>query len=418
MSQNAACIPHIIDQHAEEAAFLWLLRDSAVAEPHYSLKDLATLDNRIEANLDGLRIADDAGWQACLRNLEIGEPGELFAASVLAFERGEGKGIDRVVSAAGATPENFRALVSALGWIDYSRIEGLLGRLLAANSAAYRRIGIAACAVHRRDPGQVLEQAIEASYPPQAARALKAVGELKRRDLLPLLAKQLRSPDPACRFRAAWSAVLLGERLQAIEVLKGFAVTQSRFCEPALQLVLRSLGVQQAQLWLKQQAQHADWFRFLVISAGITGNPAYIPWLIKQMEKPLFARVAGEAFSMITGVDLAYEDLEGEWPEEFEAGPGEDSQDEDVAMDEDEDLPWPAPRLIAAWWQAHQGMFQAGTRYLVGRPITAGHCRQLLVTGLQRQRRAAALELALMDPAAPLFEVRAPGFVQQRLLGV
>ena len=32
------------------------------------------------------------------------------------------------------------------------------------------------------------------------------------------------------------------------------------------------------------------------------------------MTIPDLARVAGEAFSMITGVDIAYEDLEVEWP--------------------------------------------------------------------------------------------------------
>jgi hypothetical protein len=41
---------------------------------------------------------------------------------------------------------------------------------------------------------------------------------------------------------------------------------------------------------------------------------------------------------MITGVDIAYEDLEGEWPEGFEAGPTENPENENVAMDPDEDL--------------------------------------------------------------------------------
>jgi hypothetical protein len=33
-------ITEIVDQHAEEAAFLWLLRDAAVSAPHYLLADL------------------------------------------------------------------------------------------------------------------------------------------------------------------------------------------------------------------------------------------------------------------------------------------------------------------------------------------------------------------------------------------
>ena len=52
----------VVSQHVESAAFLWLLRDAAVWSPHYTLRDLEQLDERIEAHLDGLRIAEDAGW--------------------------------------------------------------------------------------------------------------------------------------------------------------------------------------------------------------------------------------------------------------------------------------------------------------------------------------------------------------------
>ena len=72
--------------------------------------------------------------------------------------------------------------------------------------------------------------------------------------------------------------------------------------------------------------------------------------------------------------------------------------------------------LVQAWWQARAGQFEAGRRYLVGRPVEAAGCREVLLSGFQRQRRAAALELALMDPKAPLFETRAPGLRQQKLL--
>jgi hypothetical protein len=50
-------IAEIVSQHAEEAAFLWLLRSNAICQPHYALKDLAKLDGRVEAHLDGLRVA-------------------------------------------------------------------------------------------------------------------------------------------------------------------------------------------------------------------------------------------------------------------------------------------------------------------------------------------------------------------------
>ncbi len=65
MAHKMPIIPTIIEQHAEDAAFNWLLRDRAVSEPHYDLADLAHLDDRVEANIDGLRIAGDEGWEIC-----------------------------------------------------------------------------------------------------------------------------------------------------------------------------------------------------------------------------------------------------------------------------------------------------------------------------------------------------------------
>ena len=85
-------------------------------------------------------------------------------------------------------------------------------------------------------------------------------------------------------------------------------------------------------------------------------------------------------------------------------------------MDPDDNLPWPDPALIAKWWNAHQGEFQKGARYLLGKPITVDWLQQVLRIGRQRQRAAAALELAMRQPGKPLFEVRAPGFRQKQIL--
>ena len=170
--------------------------------------------------------------------------------------------------------------------------------------------------------------------------------------------------------------------------------------------------------WQKELAQNPDTIRLGAIGAGVIGDPLLIPWLVEQMKIPPLARVAGEAFTMITGVDIAYENLEGKWPEGFEAGPTENPEDEDVEMDPDEDLPWPNPELIQGWWGKNKGRFRSGTRYLLDKPIAVEQCQHVLRYGYQRQRAAAAIELAMLQPGQPLFEVRAPGFRQQQMLGL
>src|SRR5205823_6232050 len=110
----------IVEQHAEEAAFLWHLRAAATAAPHYLLADLTRLDGRVEAHLDGLRVAGEPGWEIIKAALvEIGEPDEVFAAAVLAFEGGNAAKIQDVLTAGTAKPEGVRGLISALGWLTY-----------------------------------------------------------------------------------------------------------------------------------------------------------------------------------------------------------------------------------------------------------------------------------------------------------
>ncbi|MCP3852889.1 MAG: hypothetical protein GY694_22075, partial [Gammaproteobacteria bacterium] len=43
-----------LEQLADNASFLWILRSIAVEQPHYSVSDILELEQRIDAQLDGL----------------------------------------------------------------------------------------------------------------------------------------------------------------------------------------------------------------------------------------------------------------------------------------------------------------------------------------------------------------------------
>jgi len=409
-------VPSVLQQHAEEASFLWLLRSAAVAEPHYSLQDLSVLDTRVEAHIDALRIAGGAGIATCLEALANEEAGEAFAAALLAFERGDAEAVEQVVRVIERSPAAFAGAASALGWLQLPDALAWISRMTEARSPTYRRLGIAAYSIHREDPGPALVRLVEDGEVFVRVRALRAVGELKRRDLLPVLRAALRSEDDAVRFWAAWSATLLGEQAGA-EHLRTFVHSGKPFAYRAIQLVPRVLRLDDAIGWVKQLATNAATRRVAVIGSGVVGDPSFIPGLIGLMSVPEYARVAGAAFSMITGVDLAFEDLEGDRPAGFEAGPTEDPDDENVEMDPDENLPWPAQGLVRRWWETNSERFRPGRRYLCGRALDAENCRRVLREGRQRQRIAAAYELALMNAAEPLFEWRAPAFRQEQWLG-
>jgi uncharacterized protein (TIGR02270 family) len=398
----------VVVQHAENAAFLWSNRTHAIRAPHYTLSDLARLDWRVEANIDGLRVAGDAGWSLCNKSLKDGEAGELFAAAVLAFESGGQACIEVILSA--ASDEVLDGIVSALGWLSFERSKPYIDQILASTSPTLRRIAIAASAIQRHNPGRALINALSESDPQLRARALRAVGELG----IDTVRLSLDDPDERCRFAAAWSRALLWGDAEAVGSLRAVS-PNSNF---ALQMAIRRMSHNDAAAWIDNFAEDPKLLRTAVVAAGALGDPTRIRWLMEQMNVPTIARVAGEAFTTITGVDLALNDLEQDKPEDFESGPTEDPADEDVEIDPDEHLPWPDPVLIGKWWSANRAAFHNGVRYLLGQPIGVEWARKVLRTGRQRQRAAAALELAIREPGQPLFNVAAPGYRQQQILGL
>jgi uncharacterized protein (TIGR02270 family) len=406
----------VVSQHAENASFLWLLRSHATCAPHYSLADLTKLDLRVEANIDGLRVAGDHGWALCKDAVQDGEVGEIFAASVLAFESGTQDRIDTILNAAASSPELSKGIVSALGWLAFSQAKPHIDPLLASPSSTLRRIAIAASAICRHDPGRTLSDSLSDADPSLRARALRATGELGLESAGDST-RLFDDPDERCRFWAAWSRALIFGDPDAVALLRAAADSGMPARNLALQTSIRRIPPDDACAWIDRLAADPKQIRTAIIAAGALGNPARIPWVMDFMNTPALARVAGEAFTTITGVDLALNDLERKKPEDFDFGPTENPEDEDVAMDPDDHLPWPDPSRISKWWTAN-GSFPKGIRYLVGQPVSVEWARQVLRSGKQRQRAAAALELAILEPGQPLFNVAAPGFRQQQMLGL
>jgi uncharacterized protein (TIGR02270 family) len=406
-------IPAVLDRHAEEAAFLWLLRDRAVGLPQFNLRTLAELDQRVEAHLDGLRVAGEAGWRRAWQEFEDRpEPGEAFAAAVLALERADADVMGKLLAAAAGEPALRAGVVSAVGWLTDDAAAVALSLLHAWDTPTGRWVGLAGAAVRRTSvPGWVMDRALH--DPVCRPRAIKAVGELGDINQVSAIRKHLAASDLDTRFAAAWSMARLGNDPVAVAELQTITMTESRYRQRSATLAVRRLEPPAAARWVRMLAQTPGCERVALQAAGALGDPVAIPRLIEQMAVPALARLAGEAVSLITGVDLSDQKLDAPQPEGFEAGPNDDPEDGDVEMDPDDGLDWPDPEKARKWWEANRGRFREGTRQLCGSPITPEHLRAVLRDGYQRQRAAAALELALLRSRDALYEVRAPGWRQR-----
>jgi uncharacterized protein (TIGR02270 family) len=417
LSASTAPIPTVVTQHVEEAAILRNIRSTLVTAPHVRLHQLRRLDDRLAAHLDGIAVAGAFGSKLCEAALETPGVGEIFAAAVRAIEDRNSQRLGKLFAVAEGLPRGQSGLISAFGWVSAPFLQGTIRELLACGEPFRRSVGLAACAMHQVDPGAALDAALSDDNVVLRARALRSAGGCGRRALLPVCLKAFADQDQGCRFWAAWSAVLLGERDAAIRTLQGFAIMPSAFRSRALQLLLKAVELPQAHELLKSLAQDPANRRVLIQGAGIAGDPYYVPWLIARMDDPELTRLAGESFSLITGLDLAYLDLDRRPPEGVELGPSENPEGEDVGMDPDESLPWPEPEKVRAWWEANKQRFQPGVRCFMGEPLSLEHCVRVLKEGFQRQRVAAALYLSLLEPGTPLFNTSAPAWRQQRWLG-
>ncbi|MFL6601955.1 MAG: TIGR02270 family protein [Steroidobacteraceae bacterium] len=408
-------VPVVLRQHVEDAAILHATRTVLTAAPHVRLRHLRRFDERLEAHLDGLAVAGEHAWPLCEAALERPSSGATFAAAIRAIADNHTARLGRLIALAGSVPSAHRGLLAAFGWLETDVFSNLLPGLLGSSTPLHRLIGMAACAMHRLDPdiGALRRFADEDAL--VRARVWRTAGEMGKRELVSTAAA-LVDQDPACQFWAAWAAVLLGDKHNALDVVASIAAVPGPFRARAFQLTLQAKGAQSAHGWLATLAKEPANLRWLIRGAGLVGDPTYVPWLIGHMADTKTTRLAGEAFSLITGLDLAWLDLEVKPPENFESGPNDDPNDPNVDMDEDDGLPWPDAAKIQAWWHSNSGRFQPGTRYFMGEPLNRDNCVRVLKEGFQRQRIAAALYLSLLNPGTPLFEWRAPAPRQRRQL--
>ncbi len=415
-SRLPPCQPVIVDIHAEEAAILAANRATATQAPHRRLDDLATVDGRLAAHLDGLAIAAahgaaaaEAGWTAAQ------EPGEVFVLLHTHQQQAPESAVVAALVAACVDPTDGPArrdsLVVACAWSGIALPAWLAASLPPATTARLR-LDITA---ERRQGDGVQAADLAVTQPPAIlARAIQAVGELGRADFYTVCRPHLASDDIAVRFWTARTLALRTASSESRKTLQWFATAKSPFAAIAATLAARRLAPADAQAWIDQLA--TTHLRLSIQAAGAAGDPVRLPWLLERCADPSVARVAGEAISLITGVDLAYLDLDGDQPAGFTPpGPTDDPADPNIDTDPDEHLPWPDVARLSLWLA--QQSFPVGVRHLCGKPIDAEWCTHVLRDGYQRQRLAAAHELAAIDPTAPLFNTAAPAWAQRKALG-
>lgn len=411
-------IEDIVDQHAEDASLLWSRRQRFLRTNILDPSERQRLDGRLEGHLDGLFIAREAGWRSGVRQAETAcGRGELFVLAWLAFLKPTEQQLEQVFGYVPEVENGVQALISAVGWHAAEHVLPALGQWLRSKDPTLRHLAVAGHAIHRRDTG-LLAETLRDEAPLVRARSARMIGELGAASHVGAVQTLLDDPEPGPRFEAVLTLARFGdrsprvmERLLTTAEAGGVAGRRAAQALALLDPVGTSKRVRQ---WGAQPKAR----RLAAVAAAATGDSALLSDLISWMEDDTVARVAGDAFSTLTGVDLAYLDLDGPVPPSAEEVLNDDPEDPRVELDEEDGLAWPSATSVERWWSENRDRFPAGARYLGGQAVAPLRgqpeprhlevLRTLARTGRAGHAALAAALLAQGAPHRPVIETRAP----------
>jgi uncharacterized protein (TIGR02270 family) len=295
-------------------------------------------------------------------------------------------------------------------------LAGKVRAFLGSTMPLRQLIALTACGMHRRDPGGAIDAALESPSAALVIRALRVIGQVGRLDLKSVVESLVTSENTGISLWAAWTSVLLGDRGGSLARLAALGLSEHPSWERALRLAAKALPLGEVQRYIEPLWQTPNRLRRALRCAGLSGDLRYVDPIIESMSRPDLARVAFEAFMMITGADPVTGELESLPPDGWDEPPTMFPEDEIVELPEDLPLIWPNTSAVVAWWQTHRKSFDPGMRYFLGQLPTPESCVVALSNGRQTQRVAAAEWLCVLEPGTVLFNTSAPSRRQKRLL--
>jgi uncharacterized protein (TIGR02270 family) len=309
-AERARFIPELLDVHAESLAFLWGQRRAALYSPRQTLRELAALDERIEAHLQGLLIAPvDVLGEVLKRHAADNDRDEAFAAAY-ALLRWDDDTAARAVAALflQSTGPRLAGLRDAMSFAPLARVAAAMQSALDQAPARVAASAAIVLANHHRLDGRsprlarLLEDddAEACALAWQAALLADAVASHSEVVVRPYR-HALKRSAPSLR-RAAWAAGAWGRQAWVMPTLRE-AVAQG---DAAALHGLAVLGGEDDVALLQKAALALDDGTARCTLLARFGHPSALNALIRWMADTdvALAAAAGEAFTRITGADI------------------------------------------------------------------------------------------------------------------
>jgi uncharacterized protein (TIGR02270 family) len=418
MAATAPVLWDVVEEHLDEAAFLWSQWEAALASPRHTLASVANgPEARLVAHLDGLLVAGAPAQERVLLPALAGDDAERAFAAALALLEGAGReGLARVVERlAAAGPPLAAAITRALA---LTRRPGVDPELLAlARSGAPASVGPALEALAFRAvpvAHDVLLAAVAALPPDRIAPAVRAA-RLAGPRALGIVDRALGAPPGPVLDAALETGLLLGLPEAWTACVR---VAETGGPGSAFPLLLLALGGEPSEVDRLAGAARDEALRPAALTAlAFTGRAAAVDACLPYLRDPKAARLAAEAISTITGLAVEGRYQAPEPPPPEEPVPLEqDDLDANLVPGPDALLRVPAADALEGWWSKARAQLDGRARCLGGEPWTAKAALAALAGGSMRRRRAVALDLAVRTRGEWTLETRTWAEDQRRLL--
>jgi uncharacterized protein (TIGR02270 family) len=391
MGECAPALWDIVDEHLDNAGFLWECWERALESPTLRPAQVATvIEERLLASLDGLEV--DAAIERILAPALVGDDDTIVAPAalaLLALPEGLGPVLDALRAADGRRRS---ALTRALALSRRPGLQGdLLGLLRGGEEPSVAAAALEALAFRRMDVGPPLLELLKSQVPELQRAALRAARSSEQA-VRHHVERACTSRVAEVRDAAIETGLLLDLRFAhvACQRLVDSGEPDSGFALATLAIGGDPADAPRIEGALKSPASRAP----ALVALGYAGRAASVERILEWAADAKLARLAGEAFSAITGAAIDGP-LRAEPAHDEELPPLEDDDlDADLDPGPEGELPVPDAEHLEDWWRREAKRFDPG-RHLDGITFAPEVLLKTFLSAPMRRRRLLGLELAV-----------------------
>ncbi|HUQ84053.1 MAG TPA: hypothetical protein VM076_23080 [Gemmatimonadaceae bacterium] len=344
--------PDIVEEHFDELDALWEHREANVFTADWTLAHLAFHEERAEAHLDGLRLAELHGVELASEKLTSGAPSAATAAAFVLWESHDADARAMLLAEfRKGDPPVRDGIRIALRHLPSAELrQPLLDAMAAAPAVAAAAADVLA---FHRSSLPPFDHLIADADPTVVQQALGAAGRMKRLHAQDF-ARASTHADPSVRLAAFQAAARSG--LASVADACRAAAAGGDVVGLAF---LGTLGDPSDAGLIERAVRNAELAEVAVSTIGAMGRVQSVPLLLELMGDPVLGVAATAAYKRITGAS----GVEGEKP--FPPPPVAEGEDEN------ESLP-PDPAKAKKDWEQRQATLTPDRAWQGGIGITDG----------------------------------------------